>query len=473
MKLISVIIPAYNVEKYIENCLISVFEQSYKNIEVIIVDDFSTDQTVKIAKSFQKKFNNLKIFSLKNFGYKKNSGISIARNLGIKFAKGYFIALLDADDLWDKDKLKLQAKFIKNNILCYTDIKFKYEKSRDFLQTAGRYVVNFLKKINSNSLSFFNNIAPSSVLIKKKIFKKIKFGTDFESYGIEDIDMWLRIQREYPNSFFFLKKKLTIILYRNDSVSSSYIVQYVRAIQLYAKNFIITRNFYDFNNFLLGIIIRFIFLFLKNNYQKIKKVLLIFLSIITIFYVAVFHSPIFYYINQNLLYSNIIKKSEAIVILSGSGSVEYFNKTYLLRYQEALELSNQGFADRILIYGREFIIPESVIIKSLLINSGIDSNRIYLINENNPEFKNTYELITGTNKLLLSNNIKKIILISSPEQTLRLKLLWNKINPKIEVIFFASKSFYKNDKYNHNLDKILIISRELLTLVFYKLFYKI
>ena len=71
MKLISVIIPAYNVEKYIENCLISVFEQSYKNIEVIIVDDFSTDQTVKIAKSFQKKFNNLKIFSLKNFGYKK------------------------------------------------------------------------------------------------------------------------------------------------------------------------------------------------------------------------------------------------------------------------------------------------------------------------------------------------------------------------------------------------------------------
>ena len=75
MKLISVIIPAHNVEKYIENCLISVFNQTYKNIEVILVDDFSTDKTVKIAKSFQKNHSNLKIISLKNYGLKKKSGI--------------------------------------------------------------------------------------------------------------------------------------------------------------------------------------------------------------------------------------------------------------------------------------------------------------------------------------------------------------------------------------------------------------
>ena len=85
MKLISVIIPVHNVEKYIKNCLISVFDQTYKNIEVILINDFSTDKTVKIAKSFQKSHLNLRIINLKNYGYKKNSGISAARNLGIKF----------------------------------------------------------------------------------------------------------------------------------------------------------------------------------------------------------------------------------------------------------------------------------------------------------------------------------------------------------------------------------------------------
>jgi len=68
MKLISVIIPVHNVEKYIKNCLISVFDQTYKNIEVILINDFSTDKTVKIAKSFQKSHLNLRIINLKNYG---------------------------------------------------------------------------------------------------------------------------------------------------------------------------------------------------------------------------------------------------------------------------------------------------------------------------------------------------------------------------------------------------------------------
>ena len=474
MKLISVIIPAHNVEKYIENCLISVFNQTYKNIEVILVDDFSTDKTVKIAKSFQKNHSNLKIISLKNYGLKKKSGISIARNLGIKFAKGKFIALLDADDLWSKEKLDLQVKLIKNKILCFTNVKYLYEDSRDIFQKKIRSLINFISKFFFiKHLSFINNISPSSVLIKKEVFKHLKFGMDYESQGIEDIDMWLRIDRKYPNSFVYLNKQVTAILKRRDSVSSSYLVQYVRAIQLYAKNFLLTNNYKDFNKFLIGTIIRFIFLFLKKNYKKIKIITIIIFFILTFIYFLIFKSPIIYYINQNLSHYDDPKKSDLIVVLSGFGSFEYFNDTYQIRYKETSELYNKKLSENILIYGRLNFIPEAQILKALLINSGIKNENIYVFDNDGIEFQSTYDLIVSINKFVSSKNINRIILVSSPEHLQRLKLIWKKINPKIEVLCFKSKSIYGDEKYNHNYEKVYIIIRELAALTYYKLFYKI
>ena len=474
MKLISVIIPAHNVEKYIENCLISVFDQTYKNIEVILIDDFSTDKTVKIAKSFQKNHSNLKIISLKNYGSKKKSGISMARNLGIKFAKGKFIALLDADDLWSKEKLDLQVKLIKNKILCFTNVKYSYEDSRDIFQKKIRSLINFISKsFFIKHLSFINNISPSSVLIKKDVFIHLKFGMDFESQGIEDIDMWLRIDRKYPDSFVYLNKQVTTILRRKGSVSSSYLVQYVRAIQLYAKNFLLTKNYKDFNKFLIGTIIRFIFLFLKTNYKKIKIITITIIFILTSIYFLMFKSPIIYYINQNLSHYDDLKKSDLIVVFTGFGSLEYFNNTYQLRYKETSELYNKKSSENILIYGRDSIIPEAQIIKSLLINNGIKNENINVIDDNGAEFKNTYDLIVSINKLVSGQNINSIILVASPEHLLRLKSIWKKINPKIEVLCFKSKNIYGDEKYNHNFEKVYITIRELVTLTYYKLLYKI
>lgn len=474
MKLISIIIPAHNVERYIKNCLISVFDQTYKNIEVILVDDFSTDKTVKIAKSFQKNHSNLKIISLKNYGLKKKSGISIARNLGIKFAKGKFIALLDADDLWSKEKLDLQVKLIKNKILCFTNVKYLYEDSRDIFQKNIRSLINFISKFFFiKHLSFINNISPSSVLIKKEVFKQLKFGVDYESQGIEDIDMWLRIDRKYPNSFVYLNKQVTTILKRKDSVSSSYLVQYVRAIQLYAKNFLLTNNYKDFNKFLIGAIIRFIFLFLKKNYKKIKIITIITIFILTFIYFLIFKSPIVYYINKNLTYYDDLKKSDLIVVLSGFGSFEYFNDTYQIRYSETSDLYNKKLSENILIYGRRSVIPEAQILKALFINSGIKNENIYIFDNDGIEFQSTYDLIVSINKFFSSKNINRIILVSSPEHLKRLKLTWKKINPKIEVLCFKSKSIYGDEKYNHNYEKIYVIIRELVALTYYKLFYKI
>jgi uncharacterized SAM-binding protein YcdF (DUF218 family) len=285
--------------------------------------------------------------------------------------------------------------------------------------------------------------------------------------------MWLRIDRKYPDSFVYLNKQVTTILRRRGSVSSSYLVQYVRAIQLYAKNFLLTKNYKDFNKFLIGTIIRFIFLFLKTNYKKIKFITITIIFILTFIYFLIFKSPFIYYISKNLSHYDDLKKSDLIVVFSGFGSLEYFNNTYQTRYKETSELYNKKFSENILIYGRNSIIPEAQIIKSLLINDGIKNENINIINDKGFEFENTYDLIVSINKLVSGKNINKIILVASPEHLLRLKLIWKKINPKIEVLCFKTKNIYGDEKYNHNFEKVYITIRELVALTYYKLLYKI
>ena len=98
---ISVIIPVYNVEKYLDKCIMSVINQSYKNLEIIIVDDGSTDNSRVLCDKYAKIDNRIKVF------HKKNGGLSDARNFGLKHATGEFIAFLDSDDWVDKDLYKI------------------------------------------------------------------------------------------------------------------------------------------------------------------------------------------------------------------------------------------------------------------------------------------------------------------------------------------------------------------------------
>ena len=121
--LISIVMPAYNSEKYIRNSIKSVINQTYKNWELIIIDDYSTDNTVSIIEEFQNK----NIHLIKN---KKNSGAAISRNKGIKLAKGNYIAFLDSDDLWNKEKLEKQINFMKSNNYDFTYTSFTYLKER-------------------------------------------------------------------------------------------------------------------------------------------------------------------------------------------------------------------------------------------------------------------------------------------------------------------------------------------------------
>ena len=116
--LVSIITPIYNGEKTIGKTIQSVINQTYNKFEMIIVDDLSNDKTVDIVKKYQKKDDRIKLFILD-----KKSGASGARNFAIKKATGKYVAFLDGDDLWKKDKLEKQVKFMEDNKIyfSYTD----------------------------------------------------------------------------------------------------------------------------------------------------------------------------------------------------------------------------------------------------------------------------------------------------------------------------------------------------------------
>lgn len=99
-KMISIIVPAYNIEKYIEKCVYSIVNQSHKNIEIVIVDDGSTDETGNICDKLAKIDDRIKVI------HQKNQGLSAARNNGIKAANGEYISLIDGDDVVEKGFLK-------------------------------------------------------------------------------------------------------------------------------------------------------------------------------------------------------------------------------------------------------------------------------------------------------------------------------------------------------------------------------
>ena len=108
--LVSVITPAFNSGRFVTETINSVLSQTYQNWELIIVDDGSTDETVKIVKSFQEKDNRIKLFENES-----NKGSAFSRNLALRNAKGKWIAFLDSDDVWHPEKLEKQIKFMTEN----------------------------------------------------------------------------------------------------------------------------------------------------------------------------------------------------------------------------------------------------------------------------------------------------------------------------------------------------------------------
>ena len=135
-ELVSIITPTYNCSKFIGATIESVLSQTYKNFEMIIVDDASTDDTESVVKSYKDK-------RIKYIKLKTNSGPAVARNTAMEEAKGKYMAFLDSDDLWKKDKLEKQLKFMKENnynftCTAYEQINEAGEKLNKIIKTKKR-----------------------------------------------------------------------------------------------------------------------------------------------------------------------------------------------------------------------------------------------------------------------------------------------------------------------------------------------
>lgn len=187
---ISVIIPTYNRKNTLPRAVESVLNQTYKPVEIIIVDDGSTDGT-------KEWFSEM--YPLVHYIYQVNSGVSLARNTGINSARGDWIALLDSDDEWLPDKLEIQVKLLQNNAelrFCHTnEIWIRNGVRINQMKKHQKYGGNIFKKCLD-----ICRISPSSSLFHTSVIKDV--GLFDESLDVcEDYDLWLRITAKYPVLF--------------------------------------------------------------------------------------------------------------------------------------------------------------------------------------------------------------------------------------------------------------------------------
>ena len=180
--LISIIMPAYNCKRYIKEAINSVIAQTYQFWELIVIDDGSKDDTVRMVEELSNKEDRIRFY--KN---KKNQGVSATRNRGISLANSEWIAFLDSDDMWETSKLEKQMLISEQ-----TGAEFMFTGSSYVNENGDYYQGKFEvpTKVTYKKLRTHNVISCSSVLIKKHFFKDIKMENDDMH---EDYAVWLRI----------------------------------------------------------------------------------------------------------------------------------------------------------------------------------------------------------------------------------------------------------------------------------------
>lgn len=211
----SVVIPLYNKENYIESTIKAVLLQNYKDFEVIVVDDSSTDNSLSIVQSIDD--NRIRIFR------KVNEGVSAARNYGVLKAKGDFIAFLDADDIWEPDYLgmlfQMTKEFPQAGLYCTAYKSFDSGCILNPVLGKNNYFIldDYFKMSVLNGLSV--NIT-SATCVPKRVIKEMPMFRLGKCRG-EDIDVWLRIALRFPVAYC----KVPLMRYRtntNNSLSINY-----------------------------------------------------------------------------------------------------------------------------------------------------------------------------------------------------------------------------------------------------------
>ena len=182
--LVSIITPSYNSAKFIKQCIESVIAQTYTNWEMLIVDDFSRDDSCLVIKELAKKERRIKCFLLD-----ENIGAAKARNVAIRKAKGKYIAFLDSDDLWEPQKLEKQIYFMNQN-----DISFSFTNYQSISED-GSYVIDIIEV--PMKMAYHDYLKNTIIGCLTVIIDREKTG-NFEMKNIRsshDMALWLLIMR--------------------------------------------------------------------------------------------------------------------------------------------------------------------------------------------------------------------------------------------------------------------------------------
>jgi len=268
--LITVIINCYNGEKFLNKCIDSILNQSYKNFEIIFWNNKSDDSSLTIVKQYNDK-------RIKIFNSKTHTNLSTARNEAIKKASGEYICFLDVDDYWNKKKLERQIQSFKDKEVGLSFTNFWYVKKYK--------TTNEKKKINLQFENGFTNkiikkyeIVLSSIMFKKNILKKTKGIFNDRYHVIGDFDLTLKLS--LITKFNHQKEHLTFRSWHGKNESIKKRENAVWEIEDWLKeneknfdnyqneiNFLKNRIFYDKLNFLIKKkkLIKAIIFFLKSN----------------------------------------------------------------------------------------------------------------------------------------------------------------------------------------------------------------
>jgi len=190
--LVSAIIPVYNCERYLAEAIESVLAQTYRPIEIIVVDDGSMDGTADIAQSYEEV----------RYIYQTNQGRGAAMNVGIKVARGEIIAFLDADDLWTPNKLSVQMDYL----LGHPDVGYVIARMQNFLEPGAQLPPQITKDL---SLTDYAALSVGTLVARKTVFDQVgDFDNSYEH--AKDVDWFVRAKEAGVHTAILPK----ILLYR-------------------------------------------------------------------------------------------------------------------------------------------------------------------------------------------------------------------------------------------------------------------
>ena len=274
---LSIILPVFNVEKYLERCIKSILEGTYNDLELIIVNDGSKDNSDDIIRRYIEKYNNI------TYIIKENGGLSHARNVGYMYTKGEYIAFFDSDDYIEKDMYKkLMGKVEKYKYdIVVSDLYMEYEET-------GRKVY-----VNSNILEEYRNLTNSKedIEIKKEIMEKRYIAVHNKIYKKELLDFVFKDSTPFINNMYyedivytyslipnitsisFVKEPLYNYVQRKSSISNNYdkkLYDIITSVEILVKNAIKNNIFEEYKDILEYIGIRYLYGTFMKRIAKTK-----------------------------------------------------------------------------------------------------------------------------------------------------------------------------------------------------------